>query len=314
MTLIKRYLEEVSAQLPAAEREDIVAELDSIIEAKLEDELATSGGEPTDAAVATILTGLGHPARVAAQYGAQQFLIGPQLFLPYKRVLKVAIFVATSVQLAFALVSILLTDSDGVSSISVLFNLTETALYVGFWVTLMFAALEYSGEKLEWFEKWDAFNYLSFKRVGADRQAAVTNVITDAVVFIWWNKWFGLDHQSPVTPDAFPFLVTSAYDFLYWPVNAVLLAGLLLYGCQLIQCYWTKARLSIAIGIDVASIAIISLMVMADDLFVLRGQHDELATILGKVNLSVDVILIGIVGFVVYDLYVHLKTWRKLAG
>ncbi|MBE1298814.1 MAG: hypothetical protein GJ680_02730 [Alteromonadaceae bacterium] len=314
MKLVENYLDEVASQLPQTDREDIIAELGSIIEAKMDDITERRGTEPNETQVASILKEMGHPNKVAAQYGAQQYLIGPGLFHPYKKVLKLTVIAVVTIQLLVALSSTMFTDGVRISAIGLMFDLASTALYTGFWVTVAFATMEYSGDKLDWFDKWEPLALSRAKRIAASREDANINVITDAVIFIWWNNWFGKNHDMPFTPNDFPVMATGVYDIVYWPINVLLITSLTFYTWQLVQCYWTKLRLQLAIIIDIASVIVLGYMIQAGDLFALKVTNENAAIILDKVNFSVSVVLAVIIGFVLYDIYGHLKNWRKLAS
>ena len=81
MTLIDKYLAAVAAQLPAASRDDVVAELRDDIMSRIEDREASLGRTLTDDEVEAILREIGHPLAVAARFGSgPQQLVGPELF------------------------------------------------------------------------------------------------------------------------------------------------------------------------------------------------------------------------------------------
>lgn len=81
--IVERYLEAVAAQLPAAEREDIVAELRDLILSRVEAREEELGRALEEAEIEAILREVGHPLVVAARYRkGPDSLIGPELF-PY---------------------------------------------------------------------------------------------------------------------------------------------------------------------------------------------------------------------------------------
>jgi hypothetical protein len=83
MDMVERYLEAVAAQLPADERDDIVAELRDLILSRIEAKEETLGRPLTDDEREAILREIGHPLVVAARYRkGPDSLIGPELF-PY---------------------------------------------------------------------------------------------------------------------------------------------------------------------------------------------------------------------------------------
>ncbi len=81
MDLIERYLKAVGAQLPAAGREDILAELRALLRSRVEDRAAELGRPLPEAEVEAVLREVGHPLTVAARYGAgPQHVVGPELY------------------------------------------------------------------------------------------------------------------------------------------------------------------------------------------------------------------------------------------
>ena len=75
--LIERYVHQVGRYLPSKERAEIQAELRSQIQDQLEDRYE---GAPTQTDVAAVLKELGDPRRMAASYGGEQYLVGPDLY------------------------------------------------------------------------------------------------------------------------------------------------------------------------------------------------------------------------------------------
>jgi hypothetical protein len=75
--LIERYVHQVGRYLPNKERAEIQAELRSQIQDQLDDRYE---GAPTQADVAAVLKELGDPRRMAASYGGEQYLVGPDLY------------------------------------------------------------------------------------------------------------------------------------------------------------------------------------------------------------------------------------------
>lgn len=81
MDLIERYLKAVGAQLPAAGRADILAELRDLLMSRVEAREAELGRPLTEAEVEAVLREVGHPLTVAARYGAgPQHVVGPELY------------------------------------------------------------------------------------------------------------------------------------------------------------------------------------------------------------------------------------------
>lgn len=145
-TLTDRYVEATLRRLPPGQRPDLERELRSSIADAIDDRV-TAGEEPA-AAEGAVLTGLGDPARLAAGYSSTPLhLIGPNLFLDYKRVLTaLTVTVVPIVVTVVAVVRGLDGASPGTMAGGAIGAGITTAVHIAFWVTLLFAALERGGK------------------------------------------------------------------------------------------------------------------------------------------------------------------------
>ena len=113
MDLIERYLKAVGAQLPAAGREDILAELRDLLMSRVEAREAELGRPLTEAEVEAVLREVGHPPTVAARYGAgPQHVVGPELYPWWLFGVKTALTVLVLITAVGAVARILLGDVE----------------------------------------------------------------------------------------------------------------------------------------------------------------------------------------------------------
>lgn len=81
LDLIERYLHSVGEELPAPQRDDVIAELRSLLTEQLDERVAA--GEPPEGAAVELLQSFGKPGDVAMRYAPPgQYLIGPHVY-PY---------------------------------------------------------------------------------------------------------------------------------------------------------------------------------------------------------------------------------------
>jgi hypothetical protein len=80
MDLIDKYLDGVRPLLPGDQRDDILEELDGVLRRRMEEKAAELGRRLTRREEEAVLSAYGHPIMVAARYGPQQTLIGPEFF------------------------------------------------------------------------------------------------------------------------------------------------------------------------------------------------------------------------------------------
>ncbi|MFD3809867.1 permease prefix domain 1-containing protein [Rhodococcus sp. NPDC058639] len=146
MTLTNRYMAAALSSLPADKHQDIGRELRGSIADAVDARIA-AGESPVDAEAA-VLTDLGDPDRLAAGLaGRPMYLIGPEFFLDWWRLLKALVWIAPLAG-AILLVVDLIEGSTGVEALVTGLSVTvEVALQIVFWVTVVFAVLERNGTR-----------------------------------------------------------------------------------------------------------------------------------------------------------------------
>ena len=113
MTLTERYLKAVAAQLPQAERDDIIAELRDAIQTRMEDREEALGRPLTEAEEEAVLREVGHPLTVAARYGSgPMHVVGPEIYPWWMFAVKVALM-ALAVFTVLGLVARTIIGGDG---------------------------------------------------------------------------------------------------------------------------------------------------------------------------------------------------------
>jgi hypothetical protein len=148
-SLIERYVFTVTSQISENQREDVAKELRATIEDMVADRSNGDGSE--DADVKAVLEELGNPEFLAQQYSnAKQYLIGPQWFGEYKKLLITLLKFVPATVATIVLISSNFVGGDW-NLISAITNAIGTgfnvAIMVTFWVTLVFFFLERSNEK-----------------------------------------------------------------------------------------------------------------------------------------------------------------------
>ncbi len=106
MDLLDRYLGAVAALLPAAQREDIVAELRDVLMNRIEEQEAQQGRPLDRKAQEALLRAFGHPLAVAGRYGPQRALISAELYPFWIFAVKIALAIAAVVALIPAMIGV----------------------------------------------------------------------------------------------------------------------------------------------------------------------------------------------------------------
>lgn len=254
--MIDRYVNEVGQHLPRKTRADIEMELRSLLLDTLEEQ---SGGEPTPKIAAEVLREFGHPEEIAAQYHADEYLIGPKLFPTYKVIITITLTVIGVLHLVG--LGFVLWQSAGDNFIdevlSFIFSFGRTAVINAGIVTLIFAGIErVAGDSLDLPEKqqktWDPFDLPPVKDPDRiNRGEFVVGIFFLAAFAAWLNffpDWFGAGNFGEAGVFA---LFTAEFIALVPWFTASLLLDLVLKTAVLIQGRWNRATRWLEVGKDV---------------------------------------------------------------
>lgn len=142
ITLTDRYIDAVLRQLPSHQRPDIERELRASIADAIDDRVG-AGGDRAESERG-VLNELGDPAKLAADYADRPFyLIGPELFHDYLRLLTTLVAVVVPIVAAVVAISNAV-QGDSIGSISgaTVGAIITTGVHVAFWTTVIFAVIE----------------------------------------------------------------------------------------------------------------------------------------------------------------------------
>ncbi len=229
-TLLKRYLEAVAVWLPAAQRNDIAAELNEDLRSRIDDREAELGHGVNEDELVEVLKGLGHPLAVAGRYSSQQYLIGPALFPLYRFLLKLVVLWIQLPLFALILGPIdVLASAHPVSTILQTAGHYLTAAVVAFMViTVIFALLERHPAKTA--HQWNPRRLSRFTIpkaiLDADPKAwarGVSQAVFSLVFALGWQ--YVVQHWNSFGFGPFGRKLDPILQATFWPLMISLLAG-----------------------------------------------------------------------------------------
>jgi len=201
MELVDRYVLEVRRHLPRDIRDDVAREIGSSIDDAIDARIKDEGGSPEETAAA-VLKEFGPPKEIAESYLSPGLcLIGPRLYRPYVRTLKISIIGAYSIMITF-IMSFLISNSvdPGLFFREVLEatgRFPFRALIIFGLVTAVFALIERFGSPRTATEKeWDPESLppvTGIKRV--NRASLVVHSFVLASLLLLFNfswQWIGV--------------------------------------------------------------------------------------------------------------------------
>ena len=153
--LLKAYAHQVASYHPAAQRDDLFAEVYDELCEEFEDWRAShpGGGESEYLNENRV-----HPMKYATRLAedGSAYLVGPQFYFSFVSALKIALSVVVVAYLVFAAFSVLTGTHVWPALWGMLTSLPGTMLWVGASILGVFVAMEKSGESATWLDKWDA--------------------------------------------------------------------------------------------------------------------------------------------------------------
>lgn len=217
MTLTDRYVAATLRTIPEDRRSDIEQELRASIADAVDAKIA-SGTDP-EAAETAVLTDLGDPDRLAADLaGRPLYLIGPELYLDWWRLLTSLLWIAPIPGLVTLTAALVGGDAVGSSIFSGLWTTAVVALQIAFWTTLVFALLERDRRTRRknltgpWtVDRLPAVRQHRDVSLGETVSSLATLVLLVAAVFVQRShSWYRTPDGDPVTvldPDLWPVWV-----------------------------------------------------------------------------------------------------------
>jgi hypothetical protein len=233
-TLTDRYVDAAMRTVPESQRPDLAAELRGSIDDQIDARVAA--GEDRSAAERAVLTELGDPDALAAQYtGRPLYLVGPQHYLDWWRLVTLLLGIVVPLA-AFAIAlgqALSGADLGGIIG-SAVAGAFGVAVNIVFWVTLVFAIVERAGAAtadgktrgLKLRSGWTPDQLPEPRQQGTGVSEVVGGVLAvfAAAAVLLWDRFVGFAPGIPVSffdPGIWPAGV--AYALIVLAIDAVLL-------------------------------------------------------------------------------------------
>ena len=280
MDLLERYLQAVGEHLPAKGRADTLAELRANLEAELEGREEELNRPLTEAEVAQVLEAHGMPVLVAARYGPQHFLIGPQLFPFYWYTLKRSFPVVVA---AYGFIQLVAAITQSGSGPDLGRRIGAAAAHfpgvaLTFWgvMTLGFAAFEYAQGRFipkMTCPKWSVRDLppLEPDQKKHSLASGVADLIVSVLIVVWLlavpNHPYLIIGPGAKMVSGTPFGLTPEWHIFYWQIVGLLIAMLPLKIAMLLP-QMRRVRGWLQLTVNAMGILILVVMVQVRTFFV----------------------------------------------
>jgi hypothetical protein len=266
MELIERYLKAIEFWLPSGEKQDILAEISEDIHSQI-DERQTALGRPlTSAELEALLKQRGRPMLVANRYRPRRSLIGPDWFPTYVFVLKIVglCYVLPWLVIYFVLHRVQHPEANmGLTLIASFGTAWEVAFFSAAVVTVIFASLQFTEEKSNFFENWnprqlppvrDAFK---IPRIGS-----IIEIVVNVAFVLCWIAYAYT--AVPFDGPTFKLTLNPVWVNFFWGYLAIALANIALAIFNLRRPYWSVARAACRLATNLAGGALLCWLMKAD--------------------------------------------------
>jgi hypothetical protein len=320
MSLIDRYVAEVGRHLPEKDRADIEAEIRSMIEDTLE-ERDHNAKSADDKVIVEMLEQFGDPKLLASQYAPpRRYLIGPEWYEVYVKVLQRVLYTAIPVYLAVMMV-LALTQNPldfGNAVEKAVGGAFDVGLQILFWVTLAFVFVERSGEQPEELRKPGSqpWTVAQLPELPGKRQISVAEALMNIATLLFVMIWIALPIFQGEGASV-PFLHPNLWNF--WLPAFFVLTGLSVVHeiFQLKIGYWTPALTVTNVILGILSIVYIAALITTQEVInpaflAMLDSSLETARLREVAIWSVDISAAIIAGIYVWDILHSIRMARQL--
>jgi hypothetical protein len=296
MNLIDQYINQVGENLPGKDREDIKAEIRSILEDTLENQSQAAGRPVDETMMISVLKEFGTPQKVAASYLPPRYLIGPRLYPAFMMILKIALGITGLVMVVTTSVNIAQQASSVNSALPILTKgLTEgvgSLLSVFGNIVFIFAIVEWGMSRVKEEngkdEIWDPRSLIGREDEDVfklwERIPDIVFTLALLLVFNFYPHWIGIFLTDKITGTwvQVPFLSQDFFHYLPW-LNILWLSGLALNLALLRTGKWQPWSKWFQIGLDVFTMALFIVMATGNNLIAIAADKVKL---LGETGLT----------------------------
>jgi len=279
MDLLDRYLNAVRFWLPAAQEDDLIAEMGEDIRSEIEDREATLGRTLSEDELAALLKQRGHPMRAAGRYLPPRYLIGPALYPVYMLVMRLVLFwvvlpICIFVALPIAIVTAAHPTLAGIKS------LVDSAMGCVFAVgliTLAFAIIE--RRPLKELERWDPRKLpqvpASMKSLAAPKPVERAQAIVEMVLGALFTPLIlsVIRFHSSFDVGNADIVLAPVWRVVLWPMLVICLAGIPLGWVSLAFPTKTRLRAGIRMAMQVGTLGVTGVLARAGSLVTLTVSN-----------------------------------------
>jgi hypothetical protein len=272
MKFLNVYLDETRHNLPLNNRDDIIAEIRSVLMDMIEERNPNPGSSPDEATIKAVLSEFGSPRKVAQQYSTHQHLIGPQIFPIYLQVLKIVLIVVTALNVLGVIIAIISgsTANNGffITTLETIGGLTGSLFTAFGAVTLSFALIERFAPQQWQAEIEEEWSPDDLKKVEDKKRISIPELaveITLGIVFIILINVYldriGIFYLGDTGWVSAPILNDNVLRYIPW-ITATVVLDIALNLYLIRKGFWDGATTVAKVIINVFKIAVLAAIIV----------------------------------------------------
>jgi hypothetical protein len=270
MDLIERYLTTVALLLPKTQREDITAELRDVLINRLEEREADLGRSLRQDEIAAVLRDFGHPLVVAARYGRQQYLVGPEFYPLYAFAVKVQLAIIALAALVTGVVAAAAHPGEPAHGILAALGTFWNGAIISVGVlTIIAAILQRQNVRLKFLERWNPEDLPSTpKRRRETWFDHVASIIVQTLFVLWWTGvtplWIPYVSYIPLKAgQSLSLAPAPIWHDLFWPVLGLAVTGIAVRLMKLFGRFRGATAHGADLAVQAATVAVAALALSA---------------------------------------------------
>jgi len=309
MDLLKSYAHQVVSYHPEKARDDLFAEVyDELCEEFKDWQEANPGKSEADFLDANKEHPMKYATRLAAEGSA--YLVGPQFYYSFLSTLKIG---ATLTGLFYLALAAIYASASGLhlgTFLRVFSGFPLTLLWVSAAILGVFVALEKSGERASWLDKWSAAD---LEPIDDNKPMSRGNTLFDLGIAVLALLWLVDIIQVPafidLEGDSVSYWLIDLPDW-FWIVVGIMLVFDIVYALfRLTRNFWSPRLRLTTIASNLIWIGLLGFAIAQPDLLSIQGEPANLSQdVLQIAKNSIRAVLGIVCAVLAWDTVIHV--WR----
>lgn len=312
MDALKSYAHQVVSYHPEKGRDDLFAEVyDELCEEFKDWQEANPGKSEANFLDANREHPMKYATRLAAEGSA--YLVGPQFYFSFISALKIGATLTVVAYLALAAIYASVSGFHLGTFLRVLSGIPLTLLWVSAAILGVFIALEKSGERASWLDKWSAADLEPIDdNKPMPRGSTLFNLGFSVLALLWVVDIIQVPAFIDVESRSVSYWLLDMPDWFWIAVGFMLVYDIVLALFRLTRNFWSPRLRLATIASNLVWIALLGFAIAQGDQLSIQGQPPKMSPELLELTKNVFRGLLGIICAVLaWDTLTHLWRFRR---